>query len=81
MSLLSFASYSTDFSLDQLEKLLTLLLGCAIQCDSKGPIIENMKSMDVAQQQSLVLHIQQVTETTDFVCSIDWNDLDEISKQ
>ncbi len=71
----------SDFSLDQLEKLLTLLLGCAIQCESKGPIIEKMKSMDLSQQQSLVLHIQQVTDSTDYVCSIDWNDLEEISKQ
>lgn len=71
----------TDYSLDQLEKIIILLLGCAIQCESKGPIIEKMKGMGLSQQQALVMYIQQVTESTDFVCSIDWNDLEEISKQ
>ena len=79
--MLIYTLFITEYSLDQLEKLLTLLLGCAIQCEAKGPIIEKMKTMDLSQQQSLVVHIQQVTETTDYVCSIDWNDLEEISKQ
>ena len=67
-------------SLEQLDKLLVLLLGCVVQCDSKGPLIERLKTMDLAQQQTLVGYIQQVTDTTDYVCSIDWNDLEDIPK-
>ena len=52
-----------------------------MQCEGKAPLIERMKSMDLGQQQALVVHIQQITDTTDYVCSIDWNDLEEISKQ
>ena len=58
-----------------------LLLGCVVQCEGKVPLIERMKSMDLTQQQALVVHIQQMTDTTDYVCSIDWNDLGEISRK
>ena len=58
-----------------------LLLGCVVQCEGKGPLIERMKTMDLTQQQALVVHIQQMTDTTDYVCSIDWNDLGEISRK
>lgn len=60
--------------------MLTLLLGCVVQCEGKVPLIERMKTMDLSQQQALVMHIQTMTDTTDHVCSIDWNDLGEISK-
>ena len=63
-----------------MERLLVLLLGCVVQCDGKVPLIERMKAMDLTQQQALVSHIQQMTDTTEYVCSIDWNDLEEISK-
>lgn len=70
-----------DFSMDQLEKILVLLLGCVVQCDNKVPLIEQMKKMDLNQQGALVMYIKQVTDSTDYVCSIDWNDLQDISKQ
>ena len=72
---------TTEYSLDQMEKILVLLLGCVVQCDNKVPLIEQMKKMDLNQQQALVMYIKQVTDSTDYVCSIDWNDLAEISKQ
>lgn len=70
-----------DFSMDQMEKILVLLLGCVVQCDNKVPLIEQMKKMDLNQQGALVMYIKQVTDSTDYVCSIDWNDLQDISKQ
>lgn len=74
------AHVHTDHSMDQLEKILVLLLGCVVQCDNKVPLIEQMKKMDLNQQQALVMYIKQVTDNTDYVCSIDWNDLGDISK-
>ena len=67
--------------MDQLEKILVLLLGCVVQCDNKVPLIEQMKKMDLNQQGALVMYIKQVTDSTEYVCSIDWNDLQDISKQ
>ena len=72
---------TADYSMDQMEKILVLLLGCVVQCDNKVPLIEQMKKMELNQQQALVMYIKQVTDSTDYVCSIDWNDLTEISKQ
>jgi hypothetical protein len=69
-----------DSSLDELEKLLVLLLGCVVQCEGRGPLIERMTTMDFMQQQALVLYIKEMTDTTNYVCSIDWNDLGEISR-
>ena len=82
--------------MDELEKFIILLLGCAIQSDHKVQLIEQMKNMEVEQQQALIFYIQkvrerererttitvctQITETTEFVCSLDWNDLGEILK-
>lgn len=79
---ISVISHSPDleYSLEEMEKLLVLLLGCVVQCEGKVPLIERMKTMDLTQQQALVVHIQTITDTTDYVCSIDWIDLEEISK-
>lgn len=49
-----------DFSLDEMEKLIMLLLGCVVMCEGKGPLIEKMKGMELTQQHALVAHIQQV---------------------
>lgn len=67
-----------EYSLDQMEKLLILLLGCAVKCE---PLVEKMKAVDPIQQQALVTNIKQVTHSTDLVCSVDWDDLNEIPKQ
>ena len=74
------SSLPPEYSLEEMEKLLVLLLGCVVQCEGKVPLIERMKTMDLTQQQALVVHIQTITDTTDYVCSIDWIDLEEISK-
>ncbi|XP_019849313.1 PREDICTED: girdin-like [Amphimedon queenslandica] len=62
----------SEKSLDELERLIILLLGCAIQCDHKTNLVEQMKNMEVEQQQGLIFYIQKITETTEFVCSLDW---------
>ena len=68
----------SEYSLDQLEKLLVLLLGCAVKSE---PLVEKMKSMEAIHQKALVANIKQVTHSTELVCSIDWDDLNEIPKQ
>lgn len=51
-----------DKSLDELEKFIILLLGCAIQSDHKVQLIEQMKNMGVEQQQALIFYIQKVSK-------------------
>ena len=81
LSLILSSSSSPDSSLDELEKLLVLLLGCVVQCEGRGPLIERMTTMGIMQQQALVVYIKEMTDTTNYVCSIDWNDLGEISRK
>jgi myosin heavy subunit len=70
-----------DKSLDELEKLMMLLLGCVVQCDNKEPLIEAMKTMENTDQHALVAYIQQVTETTSYVCSYDWTSFKDMTKE
>ena len=72
------SGFHTDYGLTQLEKLLVLLLGCAVTSE---PLVEKMKLMDPTQQKALVPNIKQVTHSTDLVCSIDWDDLNEVPLQ
>ncbi|XP_065919238.1 girdin-like isoform X2 [Dysidea avara] len=69
-----------DYSLDEMEKLMMLLLGCVVMCEGKGPLIEKMKGMELTQQHALVAHIQQITDTTEYVCSVDWTELEDLPK-
>lgn len=76
-SLTTFSQPLAEYSLDQMEKLLILLLGCAVKSE---PLVLKMKAMEPKQQQALVTNIKQVTHSTELVCSIDWDDLNEIPK-
>ena len=44
----------------ELEKVLLLVLGCAVQSDQKEMFIENIKKLDVDVQHSIVEYIQEV---------------------
>ena len=53
--------YVTDECLEQMSQVLLLLLGCAVQCDHKERYINAIKGLQVAVQQAMVTHIQQVS--------------------
>ena len=49
-----------ESSLACMEKMILLLLGCAVQCDQKEGYINNIKSLDLHVQQAMVTYIQEV---------------------
>lgn len=49
-----------DSSVGEMEILLLLILGCAVQCERKEHFIEVIKSMDLEIQHKIVDHIQKV---------------------
>ena len=67
-------------SLEQLEKLIALLLGCAVQCIN-GHFCEQINTLDLAQRQTLVEYGWKIMNTTSYVKPIDWSHLEEIPKQ
>lgn len=60
--------------LEQMELLLTLLLGAAVQCPNKELFIARIKELDVDTQHSLVAVIQQVTESQTLVLTPEFTD-------
>ncbi|XP_059516764.1 protein Daple-like [Myotis daubentonii] len=48
-------------SMEEMEKMLVLVLGCAVQCDRKGEFIEKIQQLDIETQVRILAHIQQVT--------------------
>uniref|UniRef100_A0A8C3C954 Calponin-homology (CH) domain-containing protein n=1 Tax=Cairina moschata TaxID=8855 RepID=A0A8C3C954_CAIMO len=47
-------------SMDEIKKLLLLVLGCAVQCERKEEFIERIKQLDIETQAAIVSHIQEV---------------------
>ena len=50
-------------------------------CDNKEPHIKNIQKMKVSNQQIIMAYINQVTQTTDLVCSYTWTLSKDITKE
>ncbi|XP_051997253.1 girdin-like [Xyrauchen texanus] len=58
--------------LEEIRKLLLLLLGCAVQCERKEEYIEKIQSLDFDTQAAIAAHIQEVTHCQDSVIDLRW---------
>ncbi|XP_051722992.1 protein Daple [Ctenopharyngodon idella] len=65
-------------SMEELKRLLLLILGCAVQCDRKEEIIEKIKLLDIETQAIIVTHIQEVTHNQDNVLDLQWMEVSEM---
>uniref|UniRef100_A0A3Q3ENP7 Coiled-coil domain containing 88C n=1 Tax=Labrus bergylta TaxID=56723 RepID=A0A3Q3ENP7_9LABR len=59
-------------SMEELKRLLLLLLGCAVQCERKEEMIEKIKLLDIMTQAAIVSHIQEVTHNQQNVLDLSW---------
>ncbi|XP_036402198.1 girdin-like isoform X3 [Megalops cyprinoides] len=59
-------------SLDEMKKLLLLLLGCAVQCEQKEDYIEKIQSLDFDTKAAIASHIQEVTHNQEKVFDLQW---------
>ncbi|XP_072314251.1 protein Daple isoform X2 [Eucyclogobius newberryi] len=59
-------------SMEELKRLLLLVLGCAVQCVRKEEMIEKIKLLDIETQAAIVLHIQEVTHNQLNVLDLSW---------
>ncbi|XP_014387799.1 PREDICTED: protein Daple-like [Myotis brandtii] len=50
-------------SMEEMEKMLVLVLGCAVQCDRKGAFIEKIQQLDIETQAGILAHIRQLVVT------------------
>ncbi|XP_040268036.1 protein Daple isoform X1 [Bufo bufo] len=68
-------------SMEELKKILLLMLGCAVQCDRKEEYIEKIKQLDIETQEGIVSHIQEVTHNQENVFDLQWLDLPDMAPE
>ncbi|KAM8737173.1 protein Daple isoform 1-T1 [Acanthopagrus schlegelii] len=59
-------------SMEDLKRLLLLILGCAVQSERKEEMIEKIKLLDIETQGAIVSHIQEVTHNQLNVLDLSW---------
>ncbi|XP_076016506.1 girdin isoform X2 [Genypterus blacodes] len=78
----------SEQGLEEMKKLLLLLLGCAVQCEKKEEYIERIQTLDFDTKAAIASHIQEVTHNQDNVVDLQWlesgemppDDLDGLSR-
>ncbi|XP_015270151.1 PREDICTED: protein Daple [Gekko japonicus] len=68
-------------SMDEIKKLLLLVLGCAVQCERKEEFIERIKQLDIDTQAAIVSHIQEVTHNQENVFDLQWLELPDMAPE
>ncbi|XP_078492065.1 girdin [Ciona intestinalis] len=68
----------TPEGLAEMQKLLLLVLGCAVQCDQRERFVEKMKQLTYEGMEIMMNHIKDITENTDKVLNLQWEELVEI---
>ncbi|XP_053140235.1 protein Daple isoform X2 [Hemicordylus capensis] len=68
-------------SMDEIKKLLLLVLGCAVQCERKEEFIERIKQLDIETQAAIVSHIQEVTHSQENVFDLQWLELPDMAPE
>ncbi|XP_037833432.1 coiled-coil domain containing 88A isoform X2 [Kryptolebias marmoratus] len=67
----------TEAAVEELRRLLLLLLGCAVQCENKETFIQQIQSLDIETQAAIASCIQQVTQDPRAVLPLQWEELVE----
>ncbi|MBN3296131.1 DAPLE protein, partial [Amia calva] len=68
----------TGKSMEEMKRLLLLMLGCAVQCERKEEFIEKIKLLDIGTQAAIVSHIQEVTHNQENVFDLQWLELADL---
>ncbi|XP_033950996.1 girdin isoform X3 [Pseudochaenichthys georgianus] len=65
-------------SLEEMKKLLLLLLGCAVQCEKKEEYIERIQTLDFETRAAIAAHIQELTLSQENVVDLQWLESGEV---
>ncbi|XP_035117173.2 protein Daple isoform X4 [Callithrix jacchus] len=68
-------------SMEEIRKVLLLVLGCAVQCEKKEEFIERIKQLDIETQAGIVAHIQEVTHNQENVFDLQWLELPDVAPE
>ncbi|KAI1897007.1 hypothetical protein AGOR_G00100770 [Albula goreensis] len=67
--------------LEEMKKLLLLLLGCAVQCQKKEEYIEKIQCLDFDTKAVIASHIQEVTQNQENVFDLQWLEADSLASE
>ncbi|XP_030621338.1 coiled-coil domain containing 88A [Chanos chanos] len=65
----------TEAAVEELRRLLLLLLGCAVQCERKETFIQQIQSLDIEMQAGIATCIQKVTQDPSAVLPLQYGEL------
>ncbi|XP_066244336.1 protein Daple isoform X1 [Saccopteryx leptura] len=68
-------------SMEEIKKVLLLVLGCAVQCERKEEFIERIKQLDIETQAGIVAHIQEVTHNQENVFDLQWLEVPDVAPE
>ncbi|XP_072767920.1 girdin isoform X2 [Nerophis lumbriciformis] len=68
----------TERGLEEMKKLLLLLLGCAVQCEKKEDYIERIQTLNFDTKAVIASHIQEVTHNQENVVDLQWLESEEM---
>ncbi|XP_034544766.1 girdin-like isoform X2 [Notolabrus celidotus] len=68
----------SEQSLEEIKKLLLLLLGCAVQSEKKEEYIERIQTLDFDTKAAIAAHIQELTHSQENVLDLHWLDSSEV---
>ncbi|XP_053711135.1 girdin-like [Synchiropus splendidus] len=71
VSLLTKTPYCEQ-GLDEMKRLLLLLLGCAVQCEKKEEYIERIQTLDFDTKAAIAVHIQELTHSQENMLDLQW---------
>uniref|UniRef100_A0A3Q2EDX3 Coiled-coil domain containing 88Aa n=1 Tax=Cyprinodon variegatus TaxID=28743 RepID=A0A3Q2EDX3_CYPVA len=68
-------------SLEEMKKLLLLLLGCAVQCEKKEEYIERIQTLDFDTKAAIAAHIQELTHSQENVLDLQWLETGDVQPE
>ncbi|KAL4630408.1 protein Daple-like [Arapaima gigas] len=71
----------SEKAMEEMKKLLLLILGCAVQCERKEEFIVKIKSLDIETQAAIVAHIQEVTHNQENVLDLQWLEMADLPSE
>ncbi|XP_033632076.1 girdin-like isoform X2 [Asterias rubens] len=71
----------SEDAINEMQKLLLLMLGCAVQSSQKEVFIERIKQLEIDVQHAIVVHIQEITDNSENVVNLQFGELIEQDQQ
>ncbi|XP_069501251.1 coiled-coil domain-containing protein 88B isoform X2 [Ambystoma mexicanum] len=65
----------SEQGVEEMRRLLLLMLGCAVQCEQKDEFIETIQALSIEMQAAIAGHIQEVTQDLNYVFPLQCSEL------